>query len=563
MMMGKKVLIAGALVFAAAAGFWFAARPAYRHHREVRAVKQAREFVKRGDWANASLTARRALELNSRNLEACGIMAGLAEVAHAPQVIDWRRRVADLAPTIENRLALAASALRIEAPPFPLAAQTLDALGHDAIGIPVYHVLSAELALKLNQPAGAEAHFLEASRLEPGNELHRLNLAVLRLRASNELQVAEARATLERLRTKANLGATALRWLVSDRWEHGDIEAARTFSSELMGLPAATLDDRLTHLGILRRISSSGFENYLTFVQKSASTNAGEIYPVSSWMLRNGLVEQSLRWLTNCSPTLLGQLPFRLALADNHAYRKDWAALSSFLERDQWGEFEFLRLAWLSRAAEERKEQFAAEAQWRLAVRQAGDGLGPLVSLLKLATSWGRTPQREALLWQIVQRHPVERWALKELDRWYTDESNTRGLNKVHAVLVAGDSQDLVAKNNLAATSMLLKINLPRAHALAKEIYAHHSEEPVLASTYGYSLYLQGRTQEGLAAMEKLTPQSLKTPAVALYYGVLLRAAGRAGEAEPYLALARGSRLLPEERALAGSGEAISESVSQ
>ncbi|HWW01436.1 MAG TPA: hypothetical protein VNZ64_17195 [Candidatus Acidoferrum sp.] len=549
--MPAKLVIAGALLLAAAVGaLWFAARPAYRHHRELRSLDQASRFLARGDRPNASLSARQVLALNPRNLQACRIMAQLAESARAPQAIDWRRRIAELSPTADNRLALAAAALRGEGRPFPLAAQTLAAIAPDAKALPAYHVLSAELALKLNQPDLAEAHFLEATRLEPTNDLHQLNLAVLRLRATNVLQAAAARATLERLRANPNLGAVALRWLVTDRLDCGDVPAAQALSSELVAQPTAAMDDRLTHLGILRRARSHQFDGYLASVQTLAGTNAGQVHTVCGWMLGNGLAEEATRWLTNQSPGLQAQLPVRLALADCYAGLKDWAGLKGFLEREQWGELEFLRLAWLSRAASEQKEQFAAEAQWRLALRRAGDRLGPLLSLLNLAASWGRTNEREDLLWLVVQRYPGERWVLKELDRLYAAAGNTRGLHKVHAALVAADGRDVAAKNNLAATSMLLKLNLPRAHELSREIYAAHPEEPVIASTYAYSLYLQGRTREGLAVMEKLAPDSLKTPAVGLYYGVLLRAVGRGGEAEPYFALARGARLLPEEKAL-------------
>jgi len=52
--------------------------------------------------------------------------------------------------------------------------------------------------------------------------------------------------------------------------------------------------------------------------------------------------------------------------------------------------------------------------------------------------------------------------------------------------------------------------------------------------------------------MGKLAAASLESPGVALYYGVLLQADGRAGEAESYLARARQGRLLPEEREMAG-----------
>src|SRR5512140_3075405 len=170
--MRTKALITCTILLALAAALWFAARPAYRHYREHRAVTQAAKFLGRGDWPNASLCARQALALNQRNLDACLIMARLAELARAPQVLDWRRRLLELSPTIDNRLAVAASALRFEGPPFLLDAQTLETLAPDAKAIPAYHVLSAELALKLNQPARAEDHFLEATRLEPTNELH-------------------------------------------------------------------------------------------------------------------------------------------------------------------------------------------------------------------------------------------------------------------------------------------------------------------------------------------------------------------------------------------------------
>lgn len=549
--MRTKVLTGGALCLALVAG-WYAARPAYHHYREHRAVAQAGKAFARGDWPTTSLCARQALAVNPRSLDACLIMARLAELAHAPQVLDWRRRIVELSPTTDNQLALAATALRVEGQPFPLAEQTLKALEPDAKTVAAYQVLSAEFALKLNQPERAEAHFLEATRLEPTNDLHQLNLAVLRLRSTNELVAAAARATLERLRANTNLASVALRWLVSDRRERGDVAAARALSTQLIAQPGAALDDRLAHLDLLRREGRAEFEGYLASMQNLAGTNAAEASSLCGWMLGNGLAGQAARWLTNSDASWQAQPPVRLALADTYDRLKDWAALGKFLEREPWGELEFLRLAWLSRAAGEQKEPFAAEAHWRLAVRQAGDRLGPLASLLKLAANWDRIKAREDLLWLILQKHPGERWALAELARLYAVTDNTRGLNKVYAAMLAVDSNDTRAKNNLAATSLLLKLGLPRAHELSKEIYLQRPQEPVLASTYAYSLHLQGRTKDGIAAMEKLAPESLKTPALALYYGVLLKADGRDADAEPYLALARGARLLPEERALAG-----------
>ena len=72
-----------------------------------------------------------------------------------------------------------------------------------------------------------------------------------------------------------------------------------------------------------------------------------------------------------------------------------------------------------------------------------------------------------------------------------------------------------------------------------------------IASTYAYSLHLQGKTREGLAVLEKLKPEALENPSVALYYGVLLSASGDAGKAAKYVGISQKAGLLPEERALA------------
>ena len=173
-----------------------------------------------------------------------------------------------------------------------------------------------------------------------------------------------------------------------------------------------------------------------------------------------------------------------------------------------------------------------------------------MTALLGMADRWGRDKAKEDLLWQIAQRFPRERWALRELGRFYLATGNTRGLNKVYSAMANYDAKDFVSRNNLAATSLLLKVNLPNAHELAKELHGAHPEEAIITSTYAYSLHLQGRTREGLAVLEKLKPESIELPQIALYYGVLLSAIGETNKAGKYLELAQHADVLPEEKAL-------------
>jgi hypothetical protein len=268
-------------------------------------------------------------------------------------------------------------------------------------------------------------------------------------------------------------------------------------------------------------------------------------------MISHGLVDGALSWLTACPAKLRAEQPFPLALVDCYLAKKDWGGLDASLQEQKWGDLEFLRFAFLSRATGELNQKLAADAHWRSAVRLAGDRLGPLTALLSLASNWSRGPAREDLLWLIAQRFPKERLALRELERFYLVAGNTRGLNKVYSSMASWTPKNFAVQNNLAATSLLLKLNLPQAHALAKEVFDEHSDQAIVTSTNAFSLHLQGRTKDGLAALGKLKPEALETPSVALYYGVLLCATGETNKGAKYLDIAQKADLLPEEKTLA------------
>jgi uncharacterized protein HemY len=550
--MKKGFLITGFALTVFAVGLWIWARPAYRTYREHQAVRQAERFLAAGHFPEASLSARQALQINPQNLEACQIMAELAEKSGSPLLLDWRRRIVELAPSTQSKLLLASAALHFQTPPYPLAAQTLAALASTANDQPAYHALAAELALRLRQPADAEAHFQQAARLEPGNELHQLNLSVLRLDSTNASVAAEGRATLERLRSSTNAGGPALHWLIADALRRERLDRAEAFSQELLKRPHPKLEDRLQHLRILHMANKRDFATGLSSLQEDCRTNAADVYAICSWMVHEGLVREAAAWLADCPANVQDEQPVPLAFVECYVAGKDWGGLENYLQAAKWGDVEFLRLAYLSRAAREQQQSLAADARWRSAVQQAADRLGPLVMLLGLANSWKNGDAQEDLLWRIARRFPEERWALGELDRVYKSTGNTRGLNKLYEVIVSYDSRNVAAQNNWAATSLLLNLNVSRAHDLARDIYQQHPDDPIIASTFGYSLFRQGRTNEALATFERLKPEDLEHPAVALYFGVVLAANGQTGKAVEWIARARlhAASFLPEEQVL-------------
>ena len=545
----KLWIIASAVILLALAVYF--GLPVYRHLKEKHAAAEARAFFDKGDYRNAWLSARQTLVLNSNNVEACRVMLGLADAVHSPVTLDWCRRLVTLAPTVDNKLLLASVGMRYQNPPYPLTAQTLDDLPPSATNQPGFHLLSAQLALARHRMGEAEAQFEVACQLDPTNQRYQLNLAVIRLSSTNATVAAEARAKLERFNTDTNLGPSALRSLVADRLIHDDSVGALNFSTQLLASAQANLGDRLQHLGILKRLQSSNLAAELNSLQRQSATNAVQAAQAASWMEVNGLRSEATEWLNHLPAALQQQQPVRLALVDGYLGGENWRALRDLTVKGDWGEVDFLRLAFLSHAWDELGQPLMANADWRSAVSEAGDRFGGLTALLELAKRWQLQRDQEDLLWRILRRFPDTRWAQQDLEQFYLASGNTAGLYRLYSKLLSDSPQNVKLKNNAAFTALLLKTNVNQARQWAAEASAETTNDAAAASTYAYALHLQGRNQDGLAALQKLPASVLEQPAVALYYGVLLSAVGRSNEAAPYLKIAQTKgQLLPEEKRL-------------
>jgi tetratricopeptide (TPR) repeat protein len=269
------------IIIVSAVCLWRGAH-AYARYKEQRLTARTRLFLQDGRDKEAFLTAQQILGANPANVDACRFMAELTERAKDPSTLIWRRRVAELSPALENRLALAAAALLFERPPCPLARQTLEGIKARHEETVAYHVIAAQLALKLNRLEDAETHYQKAIILEPGKESHQLNLAVLRLQSKEPSVVATARATLERLAASPRFRIYALRSLVTASLEKEDVETAIPFSEQLLAHPQCAFGDRVQHLTLLHSSHSPTFDAWLSTVRNEASTNELQVYQLSA-----------------------------------------------------------------------------------------------------------------------------------------------------------------------------------------------------------------------------------------------------------------------------------------
>jgi Flp pilus assembly protein TadD len=544
-------VVATLMLLAALGGTFNAGLRHYRHYREERGQAESQAFLARGDYRNAALSARKTLALNPNNVPACRVMAELADRSNSPLALDWMRRVVQNEPTVENKFILASAGLKYQKPPFPLTVQILDELAPTATNSASYQVVAGSLAMYTHRFAEAEAHFETAARLEPTNGLFRMSIAILRLASTNQAEQVQSRAALEKIQSDESIGLLALRVLVADRLLHKDAAAANIYSSQLVASPHAILADQLQNLEILQQLKSDAFNDRLQTVQNQVATNALAVEEVSAWMQANGLLAESLDWLTGLPIALLDQRPVQIALAQGYLQSSQWAALLNITGQGNWGDMEFFRLALMFRAWSQLGATGVADSSWNAAMSEAAGRHEAMTQLLQLAESWRLQQKQEAMLLQIVQEFPDESWAKQELELLYFNSGNTLGLHQLYATLNANFPDETTYKNNLTATALLLKTDVRKAGQWAAEVYAKNPGDPYGASTYAFALHLQGRDKQGLAVLQKLQPAELAQPSVALYYGVLLAATGKPDQAMPWLQIAQTKgHLLPEEKEL-------------
>ena len=544
----KRLCIAAVVTVLLGAGLWIS-YPIYKKQMAKRALTQARTRMAQKNYREASLCARNVLSVYPAHVEAVQILASVTEAVRSPEMVKWQQRLVQLEPAVlQHRLKLARQALLYRNP--ALAQEALNGADATAQQSVEFHQLSALVETTLGKLDLAESHFTQAAKLSPTNHQIQLNLAVLRLQSTNPPVALAAEKSLETLSQHDDTRLEALRQLIQIARKRHGLATAESFSRQLQAAPDAGFDDRLQHLSILTDMGDAEAAPYLSTLQRVAESTPEHILALGTWMIGRKQTDQALTWLNQLPDATRQQLPVMKALAECHVAKADWPRLQSLLRDQAWGDSEPMRLALLARAGSMLGEDLTARSKWKSAVREATSNLNSLNALLQLTTLWQWESEREDLLWTIFERYPRERWALKDLELLHLVKGDTRGLYEVYVRQVSDNPKDIGAKNNLATTSLLLGTQLTDAYALAQQVYAADPNNPAYVSTAAFSFHRQGQTAEGIKILEQLPPDTLKLPAVAVYYGVLLAAAGETNKARAYLEIAKASRLLPEETAL-------------
>lgn len=536
-----------------AAGLWWG-RPAYRHFKEQRYLRMADEFLRAGDVRQGLLSLRQAQAANPRNVQTAARLAELLTESRSPLALGWWRRVVELEPTAENRMRLIAAALQLENPPYPVANQTLqEMIRLGETNSAQYHVLASQWALQTRRIPEAVAHLEAAVRLDPTNLLHQLNLATLRVQASDPALSEPAYNKLVQISETSNdpnLQVLALRSLVTVNLARGRPVEALRFSARLLNSPAAGFNDKVQHLTVLVSAGDPATNTWLHQLQQEAGTNAARITVLASWLNDRQRAREALAWLETLPPTLRTNPPVTLAVADALVALQDWDGLEAWLSPQNWEAQEPVRLTLLTRAARERGQRSLAEGYWRRVLDWPGGRGEALAAVAQILEKWGWHSEVEEVLWALVKRAPWHDWAWEILVKNRYAAGDAPGLFQVYSAMYEAKPNALEVKNNLAALGLLLQRDLDRCRRLAREVYLADTNNPVWVSTYAFSLHQQGDTATALKLLERLPEEARRRPEVAVYMAIILGSQGRRDEARTYAALVENQPLLPEEKRL-------------
>ena len=524
----------------------------YKVWKQRHMVTMARDFLAKSDLRNAVLCLNQVLGTNPQNVEASRMMANLCEATRSPNALIWRERVLAGNPrSLDDRLALVRTALGLQ--DLNTATNTLQGVDAEGRKTAEYHNVAGAVALTLRQYGEAEQHMREVVRLEPSNPSPQLNLAVLRLHGTNAEANAEARSVLNGLAlnpTNGPLRCQAIRELISDAARNKQTNTALSLSKKLLDQTNSVYSDRLLRLDVLLAAKHPDLQPTIAAYQREAITDPAKTHDLASWQMTRVSPSDALAWLITLPPAMQTNQALAFLAAQCRESTHDWKGLETTLAKQSWGDLDFIRYAMRTRALRGMDMGSAAKLEWDKALKASNNQKQTLVALLRLAGQWQWLGESEDLLWSILNQFPSEQWAAQALMQSSYANGQTRNLMTLVAKDVKKSPNNLGAKNNLAMLALLLDASELKPHDMAREVYTQASTNASFASTYAFSLFLQGKNTEALKVFEQLKPKELEDPSVSGYYGMVLKATGDRVKAKRYLEFALKAKLLPEEKKL-------------
>jgi tetratricopeptide repeat protein len=550
----RAVISAAALVLGFVAGLSLLTYgpEAYSGWHEARLLRRASTMLAQQDFDGAARAAQEIVQRRPDSLAAFQILAESSEKQNRPETVAWRAQIARLQPhDLDSHLNLASAALRFGQ--LDSARKALENVAPADRDRAAYHVVAGWLARAQGSDAEVEQHFAAAVEKEPGNDLYRFNLAVLRIRSDMPEKSEESRKVLERLTKVPAFHTGSLRALLGDAIQRNELERADTLAQDLQMSQQVAFSDYLLCLEFYRKLNPAKFAALLEKVKPVAARNPTDLALLMEWLNENGLAADVLKWMEKLPAEVTTKPPPSIAIANAFVEGRNWSRLKRWTRSASWGDSEYLRLAYQAYGAKQSR-QSAADAEfsslWHSAERAAADRPDREIHLARLATKWNFPAEAEQLWLRVSKDPPSRREALDALFRIYRANNDLPSLYRIAQRLHESSPNEISVAADYARLALLIDQNTVEAHRVAKETYERAPTEVNAAMTYAFSLYGLGRSADGIEIMKNLPVEGLHDPHAAVYAAVLLLDENQIAAAQEYVSAALAGPIFPEEKKL-------------
>jgi len=265
------------------------------------------------------------------------------------------------------------------------------------------------------------------------------------------------------------------------------------------------------------------------------------------------LAAEVIKWIDKLPGDAIAKPPPAIAVADAFAQLKNWSRLRRWTRSGSWADQDYLRLAYQAFASRQSRQSSADvefDTLWRAAEHAVNDQPDKEIWLARLASRWNLSIEAEQLWLRLAKTPPTRREALDALYKIYRANNDLRKLYDVLQRLHEASPNEAAITTSLARLGLNIEQNTKQAQQLAKQVYDRSPQDPNCVITYAFSLYIQGRTTEGLELTRQLPPETLLDPHSAVYVAVLLLDDNQSDAAKKYIQASKKGPIYAEEKRL-------------
>ena len=308
-------------------------------------------------------------------------------------------------------------------------------------------------------------------------------------------------------------------------------------------------EERALMLGA-KAASSDDSDAYLAQLNQFATSRPEELADRLTWMISHDLAPLVSLWSAGAAPEVTARPKVSMAIAEAHAKALEWRRLKETIEAASWGELDYLRSAYLSRAFDRLNVPVDAETAWKAAMEGAQESPESLEALARAVKGWGWEQKAGEVLWKLSSHPNCPRWAIESLWEIAVQQGDYGQLHKVGKLIAATDSKGVRIRNNAIVLGLLTHVNEIAIREFVESLFTETPGDAAVASIRALSLHQQGRNEEALAMMERFQLEQLNELRAAFYYGIFLTVARQGDQAKEYLEIAATGVLQIEENML-------------